>query len=719
MVNVTSGSPQSAAIGTTFAPLVVTVLDTASNPFNGAVVTFVAPATGASGTFPGGATTATATSGANGQASVTFSANEMAGGPYIVWATIPEGVTPAVFNLTNLVGPPASITATSGTPQSAAVNTEFLAPMVATVLDVGGNQVTGAVVTFTAPAAGASGAFLAGQNTATTNTSGVATSAMFRPNGIAGGPYEVLATVAGVATPAVFTLTNMAAGASKNYSFYLSGLESARFGQDSYGLAGSVTIDVNGNVLGGEQDYKDDWKAASPQPSGDTIMGGELTVNASTGLGTLSLITNNGDWGTNGIETLGVQFVNINHALIIQFDGSATSSGSLDLQTLPSTLEGSFSFTLLGTDSEDWGAVAGGVFSISGTSLTNGIYDFDDTGTGTFFTGAAFSGTISAPDSFGRGTITITNTELPAAINYYIVGPEVLRIIVVGPGYRSGTGSAFGQGASAGNFSNTSLGNSVFGVESNANLESYLYAATGMFTTNPGAGTFQGIADEDEEGAFTIGSSISGTYNIASNGYGNLVIVPGELGGVSYLGIYMTDPSLNLIDPNNTSSGLGGALVAGLDQLVNGTGVIIPQTDTSTSSFAGPYAFGIHLYSGWGQAGWEVDFLGQGSVTDGVFTGDGFTSDPSLFYYNTNTTNNPRATFSGTIVPDLTHVGRYTMPSSGLTVTVNTTETYNFKTIAIYQANGGQLFWMDEELMTLFLGTFQQQGSLAGLPGAK
>jgi len=161
------------------------------------------------------------------------------------------------------------------------------------------------------------------------------------------------------------------------------------------------------------------------------------------------------------------------------------------------------------------------------------------------------------------------------------------------------------------------------------------------------------------------------------------------------LAIYMTDPNLNLIDPNNTTSGLGGTLVTGLDQLVNGTGLIFPQTDTSTASFTGPYAFGMHLYSGWGQAGWEVDFLGQGSVADGVFTGNGFTSDPSLFSYNTNTTNDPWATFSGTMVPDLTHVGRYTIPSSGLTVTVNTTETYNFKTIAIYQANGGQLFWMD------------------------
>jgi hypothetical protein len=43
---------------------------------------------------------------------------------------------------------------------------------------------------------------------ATTNASGVATASTFTANGTAGGPYTVMATVAGVATPANFSLTN-------------------------------------------------------------------------------------------------------------------------------------------------------------------------------------------------------------------------------------------------------------------------------------------------------------------------------------------------------------------------------------------------------------------------------------------------------------------------------------------------------------------------------
>ncbi|MGB0000458.1 MAG: hypothetical protein WBQ04_10100, partial [Candidatus Acidiferrales bacterium] len=64
------------------------------------------------------------------------------------------------------------------------------------------------VVTFTPPATGASATFAGGVNTATTNASGVATSAAVTANGTAGGPYTVMAMVTGVATAANFSLTN-------------------------------------------------------------------------------------------------------------------------------------------------------------------------------------------------------------------------------------------------------------------------------------------------------------------------------------------------------------------------------------------------------------------------------------------------------------------------------------------------------------------------------
>ena len=702
----TSGTPQSATVGTAFAAPLVATVTTGGTPTSGVTVTFTAPATGASGTFAGGVNTAT-TNASGVATSTTFTANTTAG-VYAVTASATGASTSASFSLTNTAGAAASITATSGTPQSVAINTAFALPLVATVLDSDSNPVSGATVTFTAPGTGASGTFAGGTKTETdtTNTSGVATSTTFTANATVGGPYTVAATVTGVATKTKLNLTNTVP--SNNYSFYLTGLN-MDYGS-FYAVAGSVTIDADGNVLAGEQDYNDAFLLTSPEPSGDRITGGTLTVDPTTGQGTLTLITDNTDLGVGGTETLGVQFANTNHALVVQFDGSATSSGSMDLQTLTRPLSGGYAFTLSGVEANPTflSVVAGGVFSISGTSMQNGLLDVDDGGSVTL--GTPFTGTISAPDSFGRGTIT--GTGIAIAINYYIVGPEAIRIIDVD--YNdSFVGSAFGQGA--GTFDDTSLGSSVFGVESNS--WGNRYAAAGMFATVPGSGTFQGVADNDEEGVVVeSGAAISGTYSIASNGYGSLTITSANLGDLSALGIYMTDPNLNLNDPNNTTGGLGGALVAELDLNLNGTGVLTPQTDTSPDSFAGNYVFGAQDYNTLSSVifGWEFDFVGQGSVTSGVLSGTGLVSDPFAFF-SASPAKYSGVPFAGTATPDGANAGRYTIP---LNITAVAGSPVDFQ-VVIYQASGGQLFWMDEDNFSLFLGPLEQQGSLAGLHAAR
>jgi hypothetical protein len=690
------GTPQTATISTAFGQLLVaTVKDSYQNLVSGAVVTFTAPATGQSGTFPSGVITTTATTDANGLAtSPVFTANAKAG-TYKVTATVPGVATTVNFKLTNIKGAVQTIVTTSGTPQSATVNTAFAAPLVATVTS-GGTPVSGALVTFTAPvAADASGTFAGGVNTATTDANGVATSTTFTANSTVG-TYTVTATVTDGAAPADFILTNTGI----NYAFYLSGLESVNDGPNFYAVAGAVTVDGSGKVVGGEQDYNDAFGFASSEPSGDTIMGGKLTMNGTPGQGTITLKTNNANLGVNGTETLGVQFVNASHALIVQFDGSATSSGSMDLQTLSGTLGGGYAFTVSGVDSAYDPVVFGGVFSISGTTLQNGIVDVDDDGDVTLNT--PFTGTISSPDAFGRGTIT--GTGIAITLNYYIVGPEAIRIIDVDAD-DSGFGSAYGQGA--GSFSNSSLGSSAFGVQSNS--YGTPFAAAGQFAV-PTSGTFQGVADDNELGSVIVPSAtISGSYSISGNGYGSLTIPSGDLGDVSALGIYMTDPNLNLNDPNNTTSGLGGALVADLDLSLNGTGVLIPQTDTSTADFTGNYAFGAQEYFDFY---YGFDFVGQGPVADLALSGTGLVSDPFEFF--SGDTKDSGVTFSGTASPDGANAGRYTFP---LAITVAGSE--NDFQVVIYQASGGQLFWLDEDSGSVFLGLLQQQGSLTGLPAAK
>jgi uncharacterized repeat protein (TIGR01451 family) len=101
-IAVSSGSPQSAQVGTAFASLVAVV---SGSPVAGQQVTFTAPSSGASGTFSNGQTTYTAATNSSGQASATFTANATVGS-YTVTATVAGASSPANFSLSNTAAPP-------------------------------------------------------------------------------------------------------------------------------------------------------------------------------------------------------------------------------------------------------------------------------------------------------------------------------------------------------------------------------------------------------------------------------------------------------------------------------------------------------------------------------------------------------------------------------------------------------------------------------------
>lgn len=111
---VTGGDGQAATLGAAFGTaLQVSVLDNLNNPVVGAQVTFMAPSSGASGTFSNGTDIATTTTDANGFAlAPAFTASNISGG-YAVTAAVVGIATPAVFNLTNL-HPTPSITPVPG-----------------------------------------------------------------------------------------------------------------------------------------------------------------------------------------------------------------------------------------------------------------------------------------------------------------------------------------------------------------------------------------------------------------------------------------------------------------------------------------------------------------------------------------------------------------------------------------------------------------------------
>jgi hypothetical protein len=587
-------------------------------------------------------------------------------------------------------GSSSQVTVTISTPPPATLAQNATAQIIATVTG------TGEGVNWSCTPVGTCGSF-APASTA----SGVATT-YTAPGTV--GPVVITATSAKKASVTASANVTIQAndGIAGNFAFYVSGLD---FGLDTYSLAGAVNIAADG-TLTGEQDWNNGFDEASPA-GGDTITSGNLMIDAS-GSGTLTLVTNNPNVGNAGTETFTVNFVNNNHALIIESDGnntqaqSATSSGSLDRQTLPSTLASNFSFALTGVGSGGFIVTTGGVFTLTGGTAIAGTVDVNDAtlpaGTNPSLNNS-FTGTLLPADTLGRGTITTNNAELGNTLSYYVIGPEAIRLVVTAPGVDFSTttaptavGSAFGQGSST--FSNTSIGNSTFLDQSNAGGN--LFAAVGQIVPNgmtPGA--FTGVADDNESvgfsGMFADAAIIGGSYTIMPNGYGSLTITPGDLVSVSLLGIYLVDPAINVNDPNGSSAGAtSSALVVDLDTTLAGVGVLVPQT--ATTGFTGNYALGFQdLIPTTGFSG-EVDFVGN-AVAGTNLAGTGTLSDPKqLFGLDTVDT----ASFSAPITPDATNAGRYEISPFAVTVTGSTGSITIPEIANAYEASGTQLFWIED-----------------------
>ncbi len=193
-LTIVSGDNQSAFVTTPFKKLQVVVKNAEGKAVPGVVVTYTAPASGPS-TSPA---TFTATSDAKGIASGITSAGNTVGGPYQVLAS--AGDQSILFHLTN-VG--VTLAQVAGDGQHVAVGSAFPGPLQVKVTDSAGKTVSGAVVTFTAPASGAS--THPPTFTATSDAGGVA-SATATANRTVGGPYGVVATIGDQS--ATFQLTN-------------------------------------------------------------------------------------------------------------------------------------------------------------------------------------------------------------------------------------------------------------------------------------------------------------------------------------------------------------------------------------------------------------------------------------------------------------------------------------------------------------------------------
>jgi hypothetical protein len=497
---------------------------------------------------------------------------------------------------------------------------------------------------------------------------------------------------------------------AQQYAFVIAGYA-------SYGMVGSVTLDGLGNVISGETDY------SANGGDGNFPITGTYTVDATTGYGSMTWTITGCCSQTNAITATSNSHLTI--AEVDQFAGlTFGGTGSMDLQTAgpafsASQVSGGYSFTLAGYDAkEGFNGSWGGIFTADGVgTISGGIFDTSLGGGPTGYSSTPFTGTFTAPDASGRGIMDLSNG---ASYVYYIVAPEVLRLTTINDAANpatvsnaANTGSAFGQGSLAAGATNAALtGNFIFSDAgfSSDNNGGEQGAAAGQFTTNGNGNITAGVADINAFGSVTSISLAGSTYAISGSPRGTVTGPSGQA-----YNIYLTDPNLNLLDPDNPT-GNGGALLLEADT-ADTIGVVIPQTDT-TATIAGDYAFVLSNEANPPNAdgGFDGQFTAPSSGA-GTFSGQGAYQGES-----SNSLIPIVGPLSGVFAADASNPGRFTGTVTTTPALWSNTlggTTPGTQSVSYYLAKGSQGFVVETDALAPAVGALESQNTQSAAAAAK
>jgi hypothetical protein len=345
-IAVASGNNQSTAAGTDFASsLEVVVTSSIGEPVAGGVVTFSAPGSGASATFPSGST---ATIGAGGLASLTAAANGTTGN-YSVTVSASGAAATATFSLTDSGGVATKLAFLNGPATTVYGNTINGGSYVTVeVLDQNNNVVTGSTVSITiALDNDPTGAVLDG--TLTVNAaSGIATFSTLTITKVGTG-YTLEATSSGLtATPASssFNITQRA--------LTITAVANTKTYDRTTSASATPTITSGTLASGDTADFSEAYSGHNA--------GSGLTLAPS---GTV----NDGNGGNNYTYTfdpVSTGVINVEALTITAVANTKTYDGGTSAAAVPTITSGS----LQGSDTADFSEAYGSHNAGSGLTLT-------------------------------------------------------------------------------------------------------------------------------------------------------------------------------------------------------------------------------------------------------------------------------------------------------------------------------------------------------------
>jgi hypothetical protein len=388
----------------------------------------------------------------------------------------------------------------------------------------------------------------------TSNSHGLIT--RFDSNGTASGTID--AQTSGITQSAL----------AGSFAFGLSGTDATE--TQALGTVGTFTLDANGNVTSGSQDFNDNGNSSNLQNL-SFLSPSTVTVGATPG--TAQLTTSVTAFNT---LTFDVWPIDAAHLKFIETDGTANLSGDAFSSTGQSFPSGTLVFTAAGADVTAAPFAAGGLLTSDGTStISGGLEDINDAGS----IGQAPSINGGIASAGGRTVLTLNGiynggwpgTSPTVAGNYAFaaypytyngaVGVELLEIdseggVTAGTAYlQSSTSIAASQG---------------YGLNLSGENPSGEADVIAEFTTSSTSAT--GLYDANNAGSLISDYSLGGsaTYATGTNGRGTFAF-----------------PNLQVNSNNSVISALNLTYYA-----VDSSTAVFIDTDTSSTSQSPQVAVG-------------------------------------------------------------------------------------------------------------------------------
>jgi hypothetical protein len=440
-----------------------------------------------------------------------------------------------------------------------------------------------------------------------------------------------------------------------NYVFSASGVYSSG---NSFATAGVFTADGDGNVTAGVRDIYSD---GGQKVQEESVTG---TYNLTTdGRGQVTLK------GSSGTAVYRFVMRSATEATFFQFSPSADTTGRFLLQsTVTSTALNGPATYVVRLDGEDsstapYGAV--GALTITGSSVTGTV---DQNDSGTFSAQLAASGSVaSTPDTYGRGSMTLSIGGTSHTYDYYWVSSNEIELICTDGTLVYGYAD-LQQPSNAGTFA----GGEVFSLSGYSATSGSTLAIleTGLVTLD-GAGTVtSGVEDYNVGGAYTGNASFGGSYVVPSSGRWTATVTAQATNMVGW----QISSSQSVVLTYNSA----GTLLE--------TGTLRAQTSgLTTAGISGNYAVDVSGYS-FDDPG-DVESTASYSA-DGLGALTGTMDSQTPGYYNTN----------------VAETGQYAISSTG-----RSTTTIAGAPFVLYAVDGTQGYLISSDPNRMYQGRMVQQ----------